>query len=1165
MNELSLGFGLTFADLHDDRALNRVDAAFLGDLGERDPGLRERLVAARGDPDGLGRDGESEVLLALAPHLDGFLARLFGIEAEVEALAAGHRDLKPLYACKRLFVQRRAAKTYPPEAAAGFDGTALRAALAERWGGPFDQRGFAIRVMEWLAAEKDHGEDLDLAARYAAWALHTEAGRRHHRDDVLFRAPERVDPGRLVATETVVEHGIEMMRLAPARLHPRDGFSLTDPGTDLVGALDQANYCIWCHHQGRDSCSKGMKDKRNGQFVVNPLGIPLTGCPLDEKISEMHEAKTEGLALAALALVVVDNPMAVATGHRICNDCMKACIYQKQEPVNIPDAETRVVKDVLALPWGFEIYALLSRWNPLNLRRPLLQAESGYKVLIVGLGPAGFGLAHELLNAGHAVVGIDGAKIEPLAADLSGVEQDGRRVPFRPIRDVGELYEDLDRRVMAGFGGVAEYGITVRWNKNFLKLARLLIERRRRFTMIGGVRLGGAITPETAFAMGFDHVALCLGAGRPTLLGVPNELARGVRQASDFLMALQLTGAAKFDSMANLQIRMPIVVIGGGLTAIDAATEGLAYYVRQVEKFRRRYDLLVERQGEAAVRAAWSAEEAEIADEYLEHAGRIADERARAAAAGERPNFIALLDGWGGATVVYRRRMVDAPSYCLNHEEILKAMEQGVRFAELLAPVAVETDRFDHVAAIRLARQTIGDDGRPQPTGAETVLPVRSLLVAAGTQPNTVLAREHKGVAALDGKYFQALDDAGNPVSPERSAKPAATHVLTRLRDDGRCISFFGDLHPSFAGNVVKALASARRGFPVVDRMLRKRRPTGESYETLAARLNDGLRPVIESVTRLTPEIVEVVLHAPLAAAAHGPGQFFRLQNFEANAMPAEGTTLAMEAVALTGAHVDPAAGRVSLISLNMGGSTAWIPWLQAGEPVVLMGPNGAPTETHGGETVLLLGGGVGNAVLLTMNAAFRRTGARILYFAAYKRTIDRFYPGDIEANSDQIIWCCDEAPGFEPGRAQDRSFVGNIVEALQIYAEGRLGDGIRLDAVDRIVVVGGDRMMAAVAEARRTTLKAHFRSDAVGIASINSPMQCMMKEICAQCLQPHRDPETGKRSAVFSCFNQDQNLDRVDFAALHQRLCQNAVQEKLTRQWMRRCLETVASNRRPI
>ena len=74
-------------------------------------------------------------------------------------------------------------------------------------------------------------------------------------------------------------------------------------------------------------------------------------------------------------MIAVDNPMVAATGHRICNDCMKSCIYQKQEPVDIPQAETRTLKDVLELPWGFEIYSLLTRWNPLNLRRPLPAAR----------------------------------------------------------------------------------------------------------------------------------------------------------------------------------------------------------------------------------------------------------------------------------------------------------------------------------------------------------------------------------------------------------------------------------------------------------------------------------------------------------------------------------------------------------------------------------------------------------------------------------------------------------------------------------------------------------------------------------------------------------------------------------------------------------------------
>ena len=249
----------------------------------------------------------------------------------------------------------------------------------------------------------------------------------------------------------------------------------------------------------------------------------------------------------------------------------------------------------------------------------------------MGLGPAGFTLAHHLMNDGHTVVAVDGLKIEPLDADISGVDVGGTRTAFRPIRDAAELREPLDARVMAGFGGVAEYGITVRWDKNFLKLIRLLLERRREFTMFGGVRFGGTLTIDGAFALGFDHIALCAGAGRPTIVSMKNGLATGVRQASDFLMALQLTGAAKTDSLANLQVRLPVVIIGGGLTAIDTATEALAYYPLQVEKFLSRYETLIAERGEAAVRADWTAQDAETASEFLQHAREFRAERALAA------------------------------------------------------------------------------------------------------------------------------------------------------------------------------------------------------------------------------------------------------------------------------------------------------------------------------------------------------------------------------------------------------------------------------------------------------------------------------------------------------------------------------------------------------
>ena len=103
---------------------------------------------------------------------------------------------------------------------------------------------------------------------------------------------------------------------------------------------------------------------------------------------------------------------------------------------------------------------------------------------------------------------------------------------------------------------------------------------------------------------------------------------------------------------------------------------------------------------------------------------------------------------------------------------------------------------------------------------------------------------------------------------------------------------------------------------------------------------------------------------------------------------------------------------------------------------------------------------------------------------------------------------------------------------------------------------------MAAVAAARHGVLKPFVKAKHFAIGSINSPMQCMMKEICAQCLQQHRDPETGKISYVFSCFNQDQALDRVDWPSLNQRLQQNSVQEKLTALWIGHCMKETAAQR---
>src|SRR4029077_2490578 len=124
--------------------------------------------------------------------------------------------------------------------------------------------------------------------------------------------------------------------------------------------------------------------------------------------------------------------------------------------------------------------------------------------------------------------------------------------------------------------------------------------------------------------------------------------------------------------------------IGGGLTAIDTATELMAYYPVQVEKNITQYEALAASIGEARVRAPYDPEELELLDEYLAHGRAVRAERARAEQAGEPPDFVGLVRGWGGVTIAYRKRMVDSPAYRLNHEEVIKALEEGITFAENL-------------------------------------------------------------------------------------------------------------------------------------------------------------------------------------------------------------------------------------------------------------------------------------------------------------------------------------------------------------------------------------------------------------------------------------------------------------------------------------------------
>jgi NADPH-dependent glutamate synthase beta subunit-like oxidoreductase/NAD(P)H-flavin reductase len=1185
--------GFRYADLNRVRRLMALYQAFRDELRSADPALAERYEQAC---EHASPTEDTALLIDVARHLDSFIGRLFHIEKEANDLNRRTADDRTVFEFKKRFLDRLVLKTPPAE----HDLAAMNIAEVEfryrervaeilnhgEWANDPERElaEVALKLLDRQAAAKTGGDAResaqceaplrDISAWARALAFHPELKHRR-RQFASFVHPEKLDFENLVAREFNYPNFPTLFEGPAEQQRHRDGFGLTDQRMSPREALREMHYCIICHPRDKDSCSKGLPEK-DGHVKKDPLGIELNGCPLNEKISEAHLLKREGRGIGALAMIAVDNPLCAGTGHRICNDCMKSCIYQKQTPVNIPQIETSILSDVLHLPYGFEIYSLLARWNPLNLRRPYALPYNGKNILVVGMGPAGYTLAHHLLNEGFGVIGIDGLRIEPLSVRMRGAK---RRVP-QPIKDVGDITGPLDRRTILGFGGVSEYGITVRWDKNFLDINYLLLMRRKKFRLYDGIRFGGTLTLDDAWKLGFDHIAICAGAGKPTLVSMKNNLLRGVRLASDFLMGLQATGAYKANSLANLQLRLPAVVIGGGLTAIDTATEMQAYYVVQAEKTLDRYDRLVPKIGEAAIWANLDNEEREIVETWLKHGRAIRAERSAAAAAGRKPDFNRLVRAWGGVTIVYRKRLQDSPAYRLNHEEVIKSLEEGIRFAERLNPVECVPDQYGAVAELRCEYQ-VQTDGRWKSSGEFVTLPARAVMIAAGTRANTTYDREHPGTFQLDdkGEFYRGhkvemidgkqrlVPTAGVPplggqaATPPKGGTPTEIGFFTSYENQGRYVSFFGDNHPHYAGNVVKAMASAKDGHPEIARVFRdeiaRLKPEDQSerernFVMFAESLDEQLVAEVVDALRLTHQIVEVVVRAPLAARNFHPGEFYRLQNYETFAEEVDGIKLTMEGIALTGAWVDRARGLISLIVLEMGGSSRLCSLLEPGEKVVLMGPTGTPTEIPTHQTVVLAGGGLGNAVLFSIALALKEKNNQVIYFAGYRTPTDLFKRHEIEKACDVVVWSTDRGPTIPPARPQDRTFHGNIVEAMQAYASGQLGaQPIPLADAQRIIAIGSDRMMAAVKNALADQLKSHFPKQPTAIGSINSPMQCMMKEICAQCMQRHVDPATKAESFVFSCFNQDQELQSVDFANLNTRLRQNSAAEKLTSLWI--------------
>ena len=1135
-----------FEALYHAEKLNEFDHQFLKNLEKDEPFLHQQLLEYRNGKDFAAAPvcGEvkamtlSEFIIALAVPIERTIAQHFDIEESLAALSVKTLSHDPIFQFKKWFVARLAKRHMHKHSEllsfSDLDGAIELELKSHRI--TISDKELAVSQLGaiYLADQVRYADAINQLRDWTVQAILSEEGRATTKHWVALQMPNKRDAFHLVPTQNVP--GIEGAQQGMSFRH-RDGFDLTDQGMSKRQVQNEVHYCVYCHEKEGDFCSSGFPVKKNQPDLglkKDVFDSTLTGCPLEEKISEMHVLMREGYPIAALAMIMRDNPMCPATGHRICNDCMQSCIYQKQDPVNIPQIETGVLSDVLSLPWGVEIFNLLLRWNPLRQTQYLLQPFEGKKIAIMGMGPAGFSLAYHLLMSGQAVVGLDGLKIEPLPEQMLK----------QPIRDFESIVAPLSERVTWGFGGVAEYGITVRWNKNFLTLIYLSLCRFQHFQVFGSVRFGGTFLVEDAWRLGFDHLAVAVGAGLPKALPIPGSLAVGMRQANDFLMALQLTGANKMSHMANLQVQLPALVIGGGLTAVDTATEVQAYYLLQIEKVLLRYEALVADTSDSAVMAHFPNVDAVILKTWLDHARELREERMLANQEGRQADFIKLLRSWGGVSIVYRKTIQESPAYKLNHEELIKALEEGIVYLSELEPVRAICDENGHIASL-LCQQRMLEDQPSGTTSAKRELLAKNIFVATGAKPNVAYGFEHAGTFDRNRYEYMAFQDqAGklHPFSQEGHCKEAFG-AFTSYDKDNKRVSFLGDTHPMFHGSVVKAIASAKRSYPAILASLTSSESKSH-YADFAKNIADTFSATVVSSRALNTELEELVIRAPAAAYHFQPGHFYRLQTWENSASWINDTCLQSDGLTLLGGKVNQSDGTLTFVvplrhkkeseskSLRESLPSGLLSPLSSGESVSLMGPTGVRMKVpEDPENILMLCGVMSIAFAVSYGEKVRAAGSRFYVAIKLSEGESPYYLETLHQHTDGFVMVKNDT-GMQDIRAW-------------------LESDYHFDELNRVIIHGE----APCVKSWRHWLSAYredLRKDVICIASAYGPMQCMLKGVCAQCLQWQIDPKTGKRTkAVYTCSWQDQPLDIVDWSNIDERLAQNHTQEILSALWL--------------
>ncbi len=293
---------------------------------------------------------------------------------------------------------------------------------------------------------------------------------------------------------------IPQERTAVRELDPKvrvKNFEEVNCGYTLDQALNEAERCLMC-----------------------PEPECIAGCPVNINIPKFIENITQKNIRGAYDVIAASNLLAAVCG-RVCpqeNQCEGVCIVgDSLEPVAIGRLE-RFVGD----------QAIKEKWGKVPYTEP-----TGYKIGIVGSGPAGMACAADMAKAGCDVT-------------------------------VFEAFHEP--------GGVLKYGIPDFRLPNSVVDAEIENLRKLGVKFECNTLVGRLFTIEQMRdELGFDAVFIGTGAGYPTMLGIPGDTLNGVLSANELLTRCNLMRAKEFPKFDTpIPLGKKVVVIGAGNTAMDA-------------------------------------------------------------------------------------------------------------------------------------------------------------------------------------------------------------------------------------------------------------------------------------------------------------------------------------------------------------------------------------------------------------------------------------------------------------------------------------------------------------------------------------------------------------------------------------------------------------------